>query len=195
MTPSSRELFPKNFRRFIDRSGKSRTEIASAIGVTPVAINDWLHGKRFPRVDKLEALAQLFGVTKSDLIEIPSEPISLRSPIEIGNIIRDRREKLGLSHEHLAVKANTSVASLRRWEKGKIANPRTDAIENLAKALDLPSAILRGIPLTESQIQKQKLLTAIDQAITGFCLTDEDIAHYVNYLKFLLSQRQQNESK
>lgn len=44
MTLSSREIFPKNFRRFIDRSGKSRIEIASAIGVTPVAINDWLIG-------------------------------------------------------------------------------------------------------------------------------------------------------
>lgn len=189
MTPSSREIFPKNFRRFIDRSGKSRIDIASAIGVTPVAINDWLHGKRFPRVDKLEALAQLFGVTKSDLIEIQSEPIPLRSPVEIGNIIRERREKLGLSHEQLAVKANTSVASLRRWEKGKIATPRTDAIENLAKALDLPSAILRGIPLTEPQIQKQKLLTAVDQAIAGFCPTDEDITQFVNYIKFVISQR------
>ena len=32
-------------------------------------MSDWVNGKKFPRIDKIELLAQYFGIQKSDLIE------------------------------------------------------------------------------------------------------------------------------
>ena len=39
------------------------------VGVAPSTFNDWVKGKKYPRIDKIEMLANFFGILKSDLIE------------------------------------------------------------------------------------------------------------------------------
>ena len=46
-----------------------QNEIAEAIGVATSTFNDWMKGKKYPRIDKIELLANYFGILKSDLIE------------------------------------------------------------------------------------------------------------------------------
>lgn len=189
MSPTSRDVFPKNFKKFIDTSGKTRIEIATALGVTPVAINDWLHGKRFPRVDKLEALALLFGVSKSDLIEEQPASPTLLSPAQIGDTIRARREGMGLTHEQLAEQTGITVTIIKKWEKGKIAEPRIDLASNLARALDIPTSTLLGVQEDEASIRRQRFRTLLYQEIPDLSLTDEEIRQVINYIKFVISQR------
>jgi transcriptional regulator with XRE-family HTH domain len=43
--------------------------VALAIGVTPASFNEWISGRKYPRIDKIELLARYFGILKSDLIE------------------------------------------------------------------------------------------------------------------------------
>ena len=50
-------------------SGKTQKELAAIIGVAPSTFNDWLKAKKYPRIDKIELLADYFGILKSDLIE------------------------------------------------------------------------------------------------------------------------------
>lgn len=65
----NKEVFARNLRFYLDKSGKTQKEVALAIGVTPASFNEWLNGKKYPRIDKIELLARYFGVLKSDLIE------------------------------------------------------------------------------------------------------------------------------
>lgn len=65
----SRALFISNLDRHITRSGKSKREIAGLMGVQPSTVSDWLAGRGFPRAEKLQALADIFGVTQSELVE------------------------------------------------------------------------------------------------------------------------------
>ena len=65
------EIFSRNFARCLERSGRSQKEVADLVGVAPSTVHAWLQGSRYPRIDKIEALAALFGVQKSDLIEAP----------------------------------------------------------------------------------------------------------------------------
>ena len=65
----SKEVFAKNLRTYIERSGKDRREIADALGFPYSTLTDWLNGKKYPRIDKIEMLADYFGILKSDLIE------------------------------------------------------------------------------------------------------------------------------
>ncbi|MBQ5655913.1 MAG: helix-turn-helix transcriptional regulator, partial [Bacteroidaceae bacterium] len=44
-----------------------------AIGVSYYTLTDWVKGKKYPRMDKVEKLANYFGILKSDLIEEKSE--------------------------------------------------------------------------------------------------------------------------
>lgn len=65
----NKEVFASNLRFYLERSGKTQKEVALAIGVTPASFNEWLNGKKYPRIDKIELLARYFGILKSDLIE------------------------------------------------------------------------------------------------------------------------------
>ena len=65
----NKEVFSKNLRFYLERTDKTQKEIALAIGVTPASLNEWLKGKKYPRIDKIELLARYFGILKSDLIE------------------------------------------------------------------------------------------------------------------------------
>ena len=55
------------------RSGKDQRVIAEEIGVAASTFNEWIKGKKYPRIDKIEMLANYFGILKSSLIESAAE--------------------------------------------------------------------------------------------------------------------------
>lgn len=65
----NKEIFAKNLSFYISRSRRDQKEIAEAVGVAPSTFNEWVKGKKYPRIDKIEILANYFGILKSDLIE------------------------------------------------------------------------------------------------------------------------------
>ena len=69
MVEWSRDIFAKNLRYYINLYGKSQKEMAQIIGVSAPTMHDWCKGKKTPRMDKVEKLANYFGILKSDLIE------------------------------------------------------------------------------------------------------------------------------
>lgn len=71
--PGSKEIMARNLTYYVARSGKTQKELAAIVGVAPSTFNDWLKAKKYPRIDKIEILAEYFGVLKSDLIEEKSE--------------------------------------------------------------------------------------------------------------------------
>lgn len=69
MTEWSKDIFAKNLEYYIKKNNITQKELAEAIGVSSPALNDWIKGKKFPRIDKIEKLADYFKILKSDLIE------------------------------------------------------------------------------------------------------------------------------
>lgn len=65
----NREVFARNLSYYIERSGRTQKEIAEIVGVSTSTFNDWVKGKKYPRIDKIEILADYFRILKSDLIE------------------------------------------------------------------------------------------------------------------------------
>ena len=65
----NKETFAKNLAYYLSISGKEQKEIAEDIGVPTSTFNDWTKGKKYPRIDKIELLANYFRIKKSDLIE------------------------------------------------------------------------------------------------------------------------------
>lgn len=65
----NKEIFSKNLHYYITATNRTQKEVANAIGVTPASLNEWIKGKKYPRIDKIELLAMYFGILKSDLIE------------------------------------------------------------------------------------------------------------------------------
>ena len=69
MAAWSKEVFAKNLRYYMDRKGITQKELAEIVGVSAPTVNEWLKAKKYPRIDKIEILADYFGILKSDLIE------------------------------------------------------------------------------------------------------------------------------
>ena len=65
----SKEVFAKNLRYYMESRGKNQKELAEIVGVSAPTMNDWLKAKKYPRIDKIDILADYFGILKSDLIE------------------------------------------------------------------------------------------------------------------------------
>ncbi len=63
------EVFTRNFNRYLTLSGKKQIEVALAVDVSTGTICDWKKGRSYPRMDKIQALADFFGIQKSDLVE------------------------------------------------------------------------------------------------------------------------------
>lgn len=62
-------VFAKNLKKYMKERDKSRREVSEALGVSYYTFSDWVNGKKYPRMDKVEMLANYFGILKSDLIE------------------------------------------------------------------------------------------------------------------------------
>lgn len=75
----SKEVFAKNLRYYMERMGKNQKELAEIVGVSAPTMNDWLKAKKYPRIDKIEIMANYFGILKSDLIEDKKEKPTAQS--------------------------------------------------------------------------------------------------------------------
>ena len=65
----NKEIMARNLAYYVNRSGKTQKELAEIAGVATSTFNDWMKAKKYPRIDKIERLADYFGILKSDLIE------------------------------------------------------------------------------------------------------------------------------
>lgn len=65
----NKKVFAKNLSFYIERSGKDRRELAEAWGFPYSTVTEWINGRKYPRIDKIEKMADYFGIQKSDLIE------------------------------------------------------------------------------------------------------------------------------
>ena len=65
----NKEIFAKNLKWYIDRSGKDRRELADIMGFKYSTMSEWLNAKKYPRIDKIQIMADYFGITMADLIE------------------------------------------------------------------------------------------------------------------------------
>lgn len=65
----NKDVFAKNLKKYMQLNGKTRNEVCQALGLKYTTFADWVNGKKYPRMDKIEMLANYFGIKKSDLIE------------------------------------------------------------------------------------------------------------------------------
>lgn len=69
----NKEVMAENLRRLMHEKGVSRMELCDTLGFNYNTVSDWLHARKYPRIDKIEAMAHYFGVAKADLVESPAE--------------------------------------------------------------------------------------------------------------------------
>ena len=66
---TTKSTFANNLKRYMELNQKSRRDVCEDLGFSYYTFSDWVNGKKYPRMDKVEMLANYFGIQKSDLIE------------------------------------------------------------------------------------------------------------------------------
>lgn len=67
MPDNAREFFAKNLHFLMEDRGITQADICRELEVSSATASDWCSGKKFPRIDKLQRLADLLGVRLSTL--------------------------------------------------------------------------------------------------------------------------------
>ena len=65
----NKEIMAKNIQYYMDKYEKTRQDMCDALGVKYTTFTDWVKGNSYPRIDKIELMANYFGISKADLVE------------------------------------------------------------------------------------------------------------------------------
>lgn len=65
----NKEVFAKNLKYYMELYNKSRNDIAKITNVPYSTVSSWCNALFYPRIDKIEMLANYFNILKSDLVD------------------------------------------------------------------------------------------------------------------------------
>lgn len=63
------ELFARNLNVYMDMYGYNQITLGEAVNKANTTVAEWVHGRKFPRIDTLDKLCELFHCKRSDLLE------------------------------------------------------------------------------------------------------------------------------
>jgi len=76
----NKEIMAKNITRYMQAKGINRADFCRDLGFNYNTVSDWIHARKYPRIDKIEAMAHYFGITKADLVEPAPAPPAAQPP-------------------------------------------------------------------------------------------------------------------
>ncbi|TDM48257.1 XRE family transcriptional regulator [Macrococcoides goetzii] len=71
---TAREILSKNLQELMHKRGIDQLDLAKEIGVSQSSISQWIKGNKYPRIDKIQLLADFFNVPKSRITEEYPQP-------------------------------------------------------------------------------------------------------------------------
>lgn len=77
----NKEIFAKNLKYYMAIHNKTRNDICKDLDFKYTTFTDWYNGNIYPRIDKIEKLANYFRIEKSDLIENKDKLDKLGNPV------------------------------------------------------------------------------------------------------------------
>lgn len=63
------KLFAKNLRYYLNKNNMTQAELAKRLNVGTTSVYNWCNGIKSPRMDKVDAMCDIFNCKRSNLIE------------------------------------------------------------------------------------------------------------------------------
>lgn len=77
----NKEIMSQNIQRLMEKHGKDRNDICRDLGFKYTTFTDWVNGNTYPRIDKIELMANYFNVSKSELVESHTNDSQVKSVV------------------------------------------------------------------------------------------------------------------
>lgn len=87
----NKEVMAKNIRYYMERKGLNAKDFSIELDFKYSTVLDWLNAKTYPRIDKIEMMANYFNIEKSDLVEDKDKE---KKNIDISIMVNDLIENL-----------------------------------------------------------------------------------------------------
>lgn len=96
-------IFSKRLRYYLQKNDMTQVELAKKLGVGTTSVYNWCNGIKAPRMDKVDAMCNLFNCKRSDLIEEPSQEntLSNKDKRDIQKTLEDTLAQLENNQEGL----------------------------------------------------------------------------------------------
>lgn len=88
----NKKVFAQNLNYYLTTRGKTQNDLVRDLEITASTVSDWANGKKYPRVDKMQMLADYFGILKSDLTEEHQEN-ELTDDIELQEYLEELKNR------------------------------------------------------------------------------------------------------
>ena len=113
----NKAILSKNLKYYIEKSGMDRRQLAEIWGFPYSTVTEWINGNKYPRIDRIEIMADYFGILKSDLIEEKmSEEKAKDNDIMADIIVRMRTDSSFLSVVETLVKNKDFYAAVESFK-------------------------------------------------------------------------------
>lgn len=88
----NKKIFAKNLNYYMTTNNKNQSDLVTDLNLTASTVSDWANGKKYPRVDKMQLLADYFGILKSDLTE-EHETSKMTDDIELQEYLEELKNR------------------------------------------------------------------------------------------------------
>lgn len=130
--------FKERLKQALESSGARQIDVTVATGIPKAAISNYLAGRYEPDEERINILADFFGVSPAWLACYTDDPIFPET-----NNIKKLRLANNLTQAELAAIAGVSDKAVSTWEQG-LKNPRKSAIYKLSDYFNVSPAYLEG---------------------------------------------------
>lgn len=139
MSEEYRKIFVQKLNYYMSINNKTQMDLMKDLNLSSATVSSWCTGKKLPRMDKVQKLADYFGITKSDLIENKTENTSTLKIVELYNQLN----VYGKEEAEKRVKELTYVPQYTAKDNilnkistmGKIENLSKEQLETMLKIL------------------------------------------------------------
>lgn len=77
----NKEIFAKNLNYYMNINKKNRSDVCRDLDIPYSTFTDWCNANIYPRIDKIEMLANYFDIKKSDLVENKEKLDMIGNPV------------------------------------------------------------------------------------------------------------------
>ncbi|PTF09177.1 transcriptional regulator [Staphylococcus cohnii] len=142
----NKQVMAKNISRLMKEKNIDRNKLSKDLKISYTTLSDWINAKTYPRIDKVEMLANYFNVTKADLVEdkeqqaletLPVKKIPVVSQISAGlpiyseenliDYIYFSKEKLKGNKEEFGLKV-TGDSMNKIFDEGDVVVVEKDSV-------------------------------------------------------------------
>lgn len=163
MKVENKEIFANNLSFYMEQKGVDRNTLCADLDLKYTTVRDWLKGITYPRIGKIELLANYFNINKSDLIE---NKISTAQPSDsLLEEITNTARKLNTDNKKIVLRTSEELLESQKVdnETYKQANEVSEVIQLYSyDYYDHPASAGTGQYLNDVRVEQIELPVDID---------------------------------